>query len=912
MRLLRRFFARLLNFVAGSRDDQRLREEMAEHLAEQTADNLRAGMSAAEAHRKAVVKFGAAEAIREQYHSELGLPFIETLLQDTRYAVRQLAASPGFASVAILTIALGIGATTAIYSVVDATLLHPLPYPQAEQLVRIEDDLPGVGAQEVGMSIPEFRDLQDSGIFQSVSIAGRGASVNLTGTAQPLRLSFKQVTPNYFSLLGANAQLGRTFDPHDPTPGYNLEVAISDGLWRREFGADPQIIGKAMRLDNDVYHVIGVMPRGFRDQGSTTEERNVELWLGAGFSGLPFQPPQRGLRLHRAVIARLAPGLAVSAAQGRLDALVASLQKQFPADYPPETAWRVHLIPLSESVVGNVRQPLLLMMGAVGLVLLIGCVNVANLLLARASARGREMAVRQALGAARMRLIRQLLTESLLLSLLGGIAGLAVLFCTRKLLLQMIPASLPRLNDISINWTVLLFALGVSVLAGAFFGLAPALQAARLDPSDALRREGRGSKGSKGQTRMLNALVVTEFALSLVLLIAAGLLLRSFWDLFKVQPGFSADRVMAVQTWLPGPNDPTTDPYGTAAQESVLLRELLRRSRTLPGVEEAAVGDKSAFPLGHSLGDLEPLHLIREGLETKVSLAPLVGGTIVSPQYFHLLGIPLLQGRLFTDQDVVNTPEVAIVNQAAARAYWPGQDPVGKHVHLFLPSTRAASDGDQSASPVWTTIIGVIADARTESLANAGTPEIYRSVYQHPFRDLSIFLRGQLDPATLPGQARTMVQSVDPGLPVFRAERLPDVVSGSLAERRFSMEMILLFALTALLLAGIGVYGTISYIVTERTRDIGIRIALGAKRATILRMVLSQGLALALAGATVGLVGALVVSHLMAGLLYGVSPSDPLTFIGLTVVLMVVALAACYFPARRAMRVDPIVALREA
>jgi len=550
MKALRRFFSRFWNFAAGRRADQRLREEMAEHLAQQTADNLRAGMPAAEAHRKAVLKFGAAEAIREQYHSELSLPFIETLLQDLRYATRQLAASPGFASVAILTIALGIGATTAIYSVVDATLLHPLPYPQAEQLVRIEDDLPGVGAQEVGMSIPELRDLQSSGIFQSVSIAGRGASVNLTGTAQPLRLSFKQVTPNYFSLLGAHAQLGRTFDPHDPTPGYNLEVAISDGLWRREFGADPHIIGKAMRLDNDVYHVVGVMPRGFRDQGSTTEERNVELWLGAGFAGLPFQPPQRGLRLHRAVIARLAPGLAVGVAQGRLDALVASLQKQFPADYPPETAWSVHLIPLSESVVGNVRQPLLLMMGAVGLVLLIGCVNVANLLLARAAARGREMAIRQALGAARMRVIRQLLTESLLLSLLGGIAGLAVLFCTRKLLLQMIPASLPRLNDVSINWTVLLFALGVSVLAGAFFGLAPALQAARRDPSHALRQEGRGSKGSKSQTRTLNALVVTEFALSLVLLIAAGLLLRSFWDLFKVQPGFTADRVMAVQTRL--------------------------------------------------------------------------------------------------------------------------------------------------------------------------------------------------------------------------------------------------------------------------------------------------------------------------------------------------------------------------
>jgi putative ABC transport system permease protein len=914
MKSLQRFFARLSHLVAGSRADQRLREEMEDHLAQQTADNLHAGMSTVEAHRQAVLKFGAVGAIREQYHSELSLPLIETLWRDLRYALRQLVASPGFASIAILTIALGIGATTAIYSVVDATLLHPVPYPKPEQLVRIEDNLTGVGTQNVGMSIPEWRDLESSGIFQSVSIAGTGASVNLTGNAQPLRLSFKQVMPNYFALLGVDAQLGRTFDPHDATPGYNLEVVISDGLWRRTYGADPHVIGQALRLDNDIYHVVGVMPRGFRDQGATTDERNVELWLGAGFSGLPFRSPQRGLRLHRAVIARLMPGLSIAAAQVHLDALVASLQKQFPADYPPESGWSVHLVPLSETVVGNVRQPLLLMMGAVALVLLIGCVNVASLLLARATARGREMAIRQALGAARMQLVRQLLTESLLLSMIGGIAGLALLFFLRKLLLEMIPASLPRLNDVSINWTVLLFALAVSVVAGICFGLAPALQAARLDPIHVLRQEGRGSKGSRGQTWTLSALVVTEFALSLVLLIAAGLLLRSFWDLFKVQPGFNPDRVVAIQSWLPGPNDPAADIYGTAAKESVLLREILRRSQSLPGVEEAAVGDKSALPLGHNDGDLEPLLLIREGLETKTNLAPVVGSSTVSPQFFHLLGIPLLRGRLFSDQDLVDTPQVVVINQAAARAYWPSQDPVGKHVRLGESSGRVASDGstEWSTDPVWTTIVGVIADARTESLAHSGTPEIYRSVYQHPFKDVTIFLRGSLDPAKLPEQALKMVQSIDPELPVFGAQTLPDVVSDSLAQRRFSMDMVLLFALTALLLAGIGVYGTISYIVSERTRDIGIRIALGAQRKTILRMVLSQGLALALVGAAAGLVGALIATHMMAGLLYGVSPSDPLTFISLTLVLVLVALAACYVPARSAMRVDPIVALREA
>jgi predicted permease len=519
-------------------------------------------------------------------------------LQDLRYALRQLAASPGFASIAILTIALGIGATTAIYSVVDATLLHPLPYPEPEQLVRIQEDFPGVGAHDVRLSVPEWKDFQSSGIFQYVS-PERSGSVNLTGSSQPARIQFKSVSPNYFALLDVKPELGRVFNPGDPTPGFNLEVVISDGLWKRDFGADPHILGRNLRLDNDVYFVVGVMPPDFHDQGRTTEIRNTEIWAACGFSSLPAPPPVRSSRRLTTAIARLKPGLTLEAAQSRLDALVVALQKQFPADYPPESAWSVHLVPLGETVVGNVRQPLLLMLGAVGLVLLIGCVNVANLLLARATARGREMAVRQALGAPRMQLIRQLLTESLLLSMLGGIAGLAILFFTRKLLLEIIPATLPRLNEISISWTVLLFALGVSVLAGAFFGLAPALQAARVDPIHVLRQEGRGSKGSRGQTLTLSALVVTEFALSLVLLIAAGLLLRSFWDLYNVRLGFDPENVMAVSLWLPAPNDPATDIYGTPDQEARFIREILRRGRSLPGVTEIAAGTQESIPLNH-------------------------------------------------------------------------------------------------------------------------------------------------------------------------------------------------------------------------------------------------------------------------------------------------------------------------
>jgi putative ABC transport system permease protein len=510
------------------------------------------------------------------------------------------------------------------------------------------------------------------------------------------------------------------------------------------------------------------------------------------------------------------------------------------------------------------------------------------------------MAVRQALGGARMRLIRQLLTESLLLSMLGGIAGLTILFFTRKLLLEIIPATLPRLNEIAISWTVLLFALGVSVLAGAFFGLAPALQASRIDPIHVLRQGGRGSEGSRGQTLTLSALVVTEFALSLVLLIAAGLLLRSFWDLYNVRLGFDPENVMAVSLWLPSPNDPATDIYGTPDQEARFIREILRRGRSLPGVTEIAAGTQESIPLNH---DRNLVSFVLEESNTRSDLPHQALGSGVTAEYFHLLGIPLLQGRLFTEFDVEKSPRVAIVNEAFARTWWPDQDPLGKRFTLDKPGRADTS---------WTTVVGVVTDARTETLEDTNTPQIYLSSWQRTDKNLAIFLRGRLDPAKLPEQARDMVQSLDPELPVFGAKRLPDVVSGSLAQRRFSMEVVLLFALTALLLAGIGVYGTISYIVSGRTRDIGIRIALGAQRRTILHMVLRQGLALALAGAAVGLVGAWIVSHLMAGLLYGVSPSDPLTFISLTVVLIIVALAACYIPARRAMRVDPIIALREA
>jgi putative ABC transport system permease protein len=900
VKFLRRFLIRLSNFATRRSVDQRLQEELGEHLAFQTEENLRAGMSPVEARRQAALKLGAAQAVREDHHAEQSIPLIENLLFDLRYAVRMLLRSPGFSFIAIATIALGIGATTAIYSVIDATLLHPLPYPNPSELVRIEANLPGVGARDVGFSIPELRDLQNSGIFQNVSLSFFGPS-NLTGSAQPTRIASKSVSPSYFAVLGVDAQLGRTFDPHDATPGFNLEVVISDGLWKRAFGADPHILGKSVRLDNDLFHVVGVMPASFRDQGQTAEERSTEEWSACGFFGDPAPPPMRGTRFPFETIARLQPGLSPEAAQGHLDALVASLRKQYPADYPPQAAWTLHLTPLAETLVGNVRQSLLLLFGAVGLVLLISCVNVANLLLARASARGREMAVRQALGAARMRLIRQLLTESLLLFVLGGITGFAVLFCARKFLLQFVPESLPRLNDISISWGVLAFAIVVSVAAGTIFGLAPAWLTSRLNLTETLRQEGRGSNGSRRRSRLRHVLAIGELALSLVLLVAAGLLLRSFWDLFKVQLGFNPTRVVAIGTSLPNPNDPKTDIYRTATQEAVLLREILRRNRTIPGVEETAVSDQAAIPLAHGQSDRRMIPLVLEGQKVQSSQPPLIDTLIVSPEYFHVLGMTLLRGRLFVDQDLESTPLIAVINQAAARTYWPNQDPVGKRVRLLGRLGRAR--------PEWTTIVGVIADARTESLADAGIPQMYLDIYQRPFKFLAFYLRGLVDPAAISAQVRTQIQAVDPELPVSRAETLDDVLSSSLSVRRFSMEMVALFAATALLLAGLGIYGTISFLVNEQSREIAIRLALGAQRRNILRMVLRQGLTLAAAGAGVGLVGALIVSHLMAGLLFGVSPNDLTTLAGVTLVLTTVALAASYIPALRAMRVDPMTTL---
>jgi len=890
-------------FFHRSQTENEMEEEVRSHIQLRAEDLERSGMTSCEAERQARIEFGSRERFKEECREAMAGNFIDILMQDVRFNFRMLRKSPGFTAVVILTIALGIGATTAIFSVVNATLLEPLPYLQSEQLVSIQDDFPGVDAHDVGISEPEWQDLQNSGIFEYVSPTWFDEN-NLTGSSQPARVRLLIVAPNYFALLGVKPQFGRGFNPNDHSPGIIPEVVVSDGLWKRAFGSDPNILNRSVRMDTDLYRIVGVMPPGFDAPGRTAEERNIEIWAATSFYGQPLSDhPPRNRRNLPTAIARLKPGLPIAAAQSRVDALVASLQKQFSGDYPDRNAWRVRLVPLKERVIGNIRQPLLLLLSAVGLVLLIGCVNVANLLLARGSARAREMAIRRALGAGQARLTRQLLTESLLLSVLGGVAGVVILILAKDFLLRLVPDNLPQLNEFSVSWAVLLFDLMVSLICGVIFGLAPAVQAGHVDLNHALKQQGRGSAGSAERARTRRGLVIIEFALCLVLMIAASLLLRSFWDLLNVRLGFNPQSVMIVRTRMPSPNDPSIDKYATASQEAPFVREILRRCAKLSGVEEVAIGDTASIPLDESLRDLKLISegqflLTVEGRNVQSDHSAAVERSSVSPNYFHLLGIPLLRGRVFNELDNDNTPQVAVINQAMAQSYWPNEDALGKR----FKSVKAGAP--------WITVVGVIANARTQSLAQADVPQIYLDLYQTGAKRLAILLRGHFRTTAIADEVREQVQSLDPTLPVSGAQTLNETVSASLAQRRFSMEMVGLFALTALLLAGLGIYGVISYLVSERTHEIGIRLALGASRSNILRIVLRQGLGLAIVGAAVGLVCALIVSRLMASLLYGVRPTDPLTFAGVSFLFIGVALLACYLPARRAMKVDPMIALR--
>jgi putative ABC transport system permease protein len=821
---------------------------------------------------------------------------MQTLWQDLRYSARMLWKRPGFTLVVVLTLALGIGANTAIFSVVDAVLLSPLPFPNPEQIVLVRDDLTGRQVENVGMSVDELRDFQEhSGVFAEIS-AVWPVDANLTGSARPERIELLAVSPNYFSLLGASAQLGRVFGPQDKADGFAEGVVISDGLWRRLFGADPNILGRKVRADNDLYTIIGVMPPGFRHPGQTLRNE-VEMWGTAGFAANPFGPPVRAARILPGAIGRLRPGLSVQQAQAKLDTFVANLRQQFPNEYPAQAGWAVRLLPAQEKLVGNVRTTLLVLLAAVGLVLLIGCVNIANLLLARASRRQREMAIRLALGASRRRLVWQLLTESLLLALLGGAVALLLVAWLMNLLLGLVPTDIPRLHEVGFNGSMLGFAFLISLLAGLLFGLVPALQASRPDLVVNLKEGSQSAGAGARQQRFRSALVVVEFALSLVLMIGAGLLLRSFGRLLEVNPGFNPHNVLLARIWLPVPNNPELDPYRPPAKRAAFVKEVLRRTSALPGVQYAAIGGGNGVPL---IGPHNTSTFTIEDQTNADNNLPRAQNAPVSPDYFRVLGTPLLRGRFFNASDDQEAPRVTLIDETLQRRFFPNADPVGRRLKF----------GGRASNAPWMTIVGVVGNIKTDGFDQPDQPHLYLPIFQNPGYAMAVYLRTEADPTSLTQALRQQVQAVDPDLPVFGEQTLESLVSASLAQRRFAMQMVGLFGVLALLLAGIGIYGVMAYAVSQRTREIGIRLALGASTSAILRWVLGQGLRLTLLGVAVGLLGAFALTRLLRGMLFSVAPTDPATYAGLAVLLAAVALLACYIPARRATKVDPMLALR--
>jgi putative ABC transport system permease protein len=822
---------------------------------------------------------------------------MDTLMQDVRYALRMLRKAPAFTAVVVVTLALGIGANTALFSVVDAVLLRPLAYRQPDQLVAVKTDMPGINLTDRGMSQPELEDFQKrSGVFTEIS-AVWPISANITGREKPERVEANAVSTNFFTLLAAKPALGRVFNDGDYRPGFSEGAVISDSLWHKMFGADPHVLGQAIRLDTDLYTIIGVMPPEFRHPGRTLRQ-DVEIWVAAGYAADPFpHPPVRTQRFIPGAIARLQPGMTMAQAQSRLNAFAMQLREQYPTDYPATVGWRVQLVPLQQEVVGNVSVMLFLLLAAVGAVLLIACVNIASLLLARSSVRHREIAIRQALGAGTWRLIRQTLTESVVLSLCGGLLTIPLTFWLKNILLAFVPSSLPRMSEVTVNGRTLLFVVAVSVVTGLFFGLAPAFQMSHWRLMEKLNQGARGVGIASRQHRFLRGLVVSEFALSLVLMVGAGLLLRSFWKVLEVQPGFNSDNLVTAQFWLPVPNDPNNNPYPTQEKMNVFMSEVLGRVGALPGVKEVAIGG-GVTPLSVLMRNALAFNI--EGRITAAGETPTAELGVATPDLFHTLQTPLIRGRFFTEADDDKGEPVVLIDQTAAERYWPHEDPVGRQVQLQVGRKQQ----------IWR-IVGIVGRARSDGLDAPYAPHLFVPARQIAFNSITVYARTSASPEALEGPIRREVQAVNPDLPVFGVRSVRSVISDSLASRRFAMQVLGFFAATALLLAAIGIYGVMAYFVSQRVREIGVRMALGAQRGDVLKLVVRQGMSLALMGVVIGLAASLLLMRLIAGLLFGVSSTDPVTLLIFTALLAAVALLANYIPASRAARIDPMVALRQ-
>jgi putative ABC transport system permease protein len=805
-------------------------------------------------------------------------------LQDLRYALRLLRKNPGFTAAAVITLALGIGANTAIFSVVNAVLFESFGYSQPNQLVLIFDVPLNQPEALLGISYRDFNQSRDqNGVFSEM--AGNAFhDLTLTGAGEPFIVNTADVTPQIFSLLGARPLAGRTLLPEDGKQGAAPVAVVSENLWRSRFGSDPALIGHSITLDMRPFTVVGILPANFRyPDGAPRQEVWISIAQDPLFGPRLFQPGSRVL----AGIGRMKPGVSLAQAQAEMNTLGARLASEFPDE---DSGLTIRIEPYRQFVVGNLKSPLLILLGAVGLVLLIACANIANLLLSRASSRGREITVRIALGAGRARIVRQLLTESALLGLLGGVAGVLLAAGGVRILRPLMPSNVSQINSIQVGGSVLVFALLLSLAAALAFGLAPALLAT---PSNlqANIKEGGERTGQRGGQHVRSLLAIAEVSLAMVLLVGGGLLIRSFMFVTRVNPGFDPRNVTEAEVSLP------QFQYRTPEQWTAFSTQLLARLHAQPGFGDSALA--------------APLPMDRQGEATLafgiVGDPPLPPGksptadyATVSPEYFRMMGIRLLKGRFFSDQDSPSSPNVAIISETLVRRYFPNQDPLGRQMRFgFPPNSNVSRE-----------IVGIVGDVRDVALGREPGPMMYVPFAQAPLYGGEVVVRSALSPSSVAAGIREAVRSIDRNLPVTDIEALNDALGQSISQERFRTFLLGSFSAIALALAAVGIFGVISYSTSQRTHEIGIRIALGADRRDVLRLILGQGTKLALLGLGIGVVAAFLLVRLMSSLLYGVSAMDPLTFAGMTIILLSVALTACYIPARRAMRVNPVVALR--
>ncbi len=805
------------------------------------------------------------------------------LLQDVKYGVRMLRRSPGFAVVAIITLALGIGANTAIFSVINAVLLRPLPFPQPERLMNVVELRSGQLVPEGSTSYPDFADWRSQSRSFEAMAAFHESDFSLTGAGEPQHLTAEIVSVDFFNVLGTQPALGRGFRADEDNPGTRV-VVLSDSLWRSRFNADPKIVGRTVTVNARTYTVIGVAPAGF----SFPIRSNPQLWTTFGREnevqpdGEPPMTKNRGAH-YLDVIGRLKPGVTVAQAQAEMDLIAHGLARQYPDSNKYRDAARV--TPELEHMVGRSRSALLVLLAAVGCVLLIACVNITNLLLARATQRNKEIAIRVSLGAGRWRIVRQLLTESLLLSLGGGVIGLVLAGWGVAMIARLQIAEVPRLSQVGLDSRVFFFAVLVSLLTGIVFGLLPALQVSTPSLNESMKEAGRHASAG----RLRSALVIAETAMGLMLLVGAGLLMRSFFQLLRVNPGFESSHVLSLNFILPSAR------YSDD-QQVHFYENLLPKLQTLPGVNSAAA--VTPLPLG---ADRLRISFQIDGRPVAAADEPAAEFRAVSPGYFHTMGIPLLQGRNFTERDDSKAPGVIIINQELARQYFPNENPVGKRMQAEFSIT---------GKPQMREIVGVVGNVKSRSLKQEVDPEYYVPLSQGLISTPSIVVKTAADPWTIAGAVRKQIAAMDSELAVFDVKSMDDYVAASLGQPRFNTLLLGLFASMALLLTAVGLYGVMAYSVAQRTHEIGIRMALGAGRDDVMRMVLRSGLRLTAIGLIIGVLGAAALGRVLASLLYQVKPQDPLTFIAVCGVLVAVGLAATYVPARRAMAVDPMVALR--